>query len=747
MTAKGYAGAAARRWAVAEVSRRKVRSCNLPLDTEGRPLTVAEMYGMNTFNQRAMKEKLPKEVYHKLQQTIRHGKKLDISIANTVAHAIKEWAIEKGATHFCHWFQPQTGLTAEKHDAFLSFDEEGTPIERFSGSQLIQSEPDASSFPSGGMRATFEARGYTAWDPSSPAFIMEATNGKTLCIPSVFIAYHGQALDQKAPLLRSMEFLNKKALELLHLFGHGTATRVVPTVGPEQEYFLIDKAFYYLRPDLLLAGRTLVGARPPKGQELEDHYFGSIKDRFLACMQEAEIELYKLGIPVKTRHNEVAPNQFELAPIFEEANVASDHNQLVMETLRAVAFRHDLALLLHEKPFAGVNGSGKHNNWSMQDSDGNNLLDPGKTPDENLQFLAVLGAVLRGVNRHAGLLRAAVAGAGNDHRLGANEAPPAIISVFLGEQLHRILDLIEAGGITRETSEQQIIDLGIAKLPEIAKDYTDRNRTSPFAFTGNKFEFRAVASSASIASPMAVLNGVVAEALGEVTDAIRARTAKGTEFKTAVMEVIREVIKETKKVRFEGNNYAPEWVAAAEHRGLPNLRKTPEALAELITPTAKKFFAASGIFSQEELEARYHVRLERYNKDIEIEIEAMKEIAKTLVLPAGFQQQGLLADAIKNLMALEKSSGTSVAFNSGPQLQQLKTISDLISKLITDLEAFESSSAKAVAEEDIQKKARAFADQIVPAMADLRATCDRMEEAIADEFWPLPKYREMLFLT
>ena len=745
MTGKGYSGASARRWAVEEVSRRKVQACPLPRDTEGRPLTVAELYGMNTFNQRAMKEKLPKDVYNKLQQTIRHGKKLDGSIANTVAHAIKEWAIEKGATHFCHWFQPQTGLTAEKHDAFLSFDDEGTPIERFSGSQLIQSEPDASSFPSGGMRSTFEARGYTAWDPSSPAFIMEGANGKTLCIPSVFISYHGQALDQKAPLLRSMEYLNRKALDLLRLFGNATATRVVPTVGPEQEYFLIDRAFYLLRPDLQLAGRTLVGARPPKGQELEDHYFGTIKARILSCMQEAEIELYKLGIPVKTRHNEVAHSQFEVAPIFEEANVAADHNQLVMETLRAVATRHDLTLLLHEKPFAGVNGSGKHNNWSMQDSDGNNLLDPGKTPQENLQFLAVLVSVLRGVHRHAGLLRAAIASSGNDHRLGANEAPPAIISAFLGEQLDHILDTLETGGPARETSEQQIIDLGISKIPEIAKDYTDRNRTSPFAFTGNKFEFRAVASSAAIAFPMTVLNGVIAEAMGEVTEAIKARTARGVEFKTATLEVIRELIKETRSIRFEGNNYAPEWMAEAEKRGLPNLRKTPEALAQLVTPAAQKFFTASGIFSREEVEARYHVLLERYIKDVEIEIEAIKEIARTMVLPAACRHQTLLAESVRGLADVEKALNASLA--TGPQVQQLKQVSGLVGKLLSELESFEGLTAKAQAEEDVHKKARAYADQVLPAMASLRGACDGLEEVVDDGLWPLPKYREMLFLS
>ncbi|HET8648089.1 MAG TPA: glutamine synthetase III, partial [Vicinamibacteria bacterium] len=492
-----------------------------------------------------MRQKLPKSVYHSLLETVRRGERLEASIANEVAHAVKEWALSKGATHFCHWFQPQTGLTAEKHDSFLTFDDDGQPLERFSGSQLIQSEPDASSFPSGGMRTTFEARGYTAWDPGSPIFIVEGPNGKTLCVPSVFISYHGDALDNKTPLLRSMEYLSERALAVLRLFGNTTSTRVVPTLGPEQEYFLVDRAFWALRPDLVAAGRTLVGARPPKGQELEDHYFGSIKDRILAFMQEAEMELYKLGIPIKTRHNEVAPSQYETAPIFEEANVASDHNQLVMETMSRVARRHDLALLLHEKPFAGVNGSGKHCNWSLQDSEGRNLLDPGSTPESNLQFLVFLVAVLKGVHKRAGLLRAAIASAGNDHRLGANEAPPAIISVFLGEQLTRILDGIERGEMTG-TAGVEKIKLGIEQMPEVARDYTDRNRTSPFAFTGNKFEFRAVPSAASISLPTAVLNAAVGEALGELEAALSQKAGgKGTPSQEAVLEVVRQAVVET----------------------------------------------------------------------------------------------------------------------------------------------------------------------------------------------------------
>ncbi len=638
------AGNQGRLWAISEISRRVPRV--VPSLAKEK---VSEIFGSNTFNDKVMSEKLPRGIYKELARTIRQGEKLNPAIANEVSHAVKEWALDKGATHFCHWFQPHTGLTAEKHDAFLTFSDQGHPIERFSGSQLIQSEPDASSFPSGGMRATFEARGYTAWDPSSPIFIFDGPNGKTLCIPSVFISYHGHALDKKTPLLRSMEYLSEQALRVLKLFGNTTATRVVPTLGPEQEYFLIDYAFYTLRPDLITAGRTLIGNKPPKGQELEDHYFGSIKGRILAFMQEAENELYKLGVPVKTRHNEVAPSQYESAPIFEEVNVATDHNQITMEVFRQVSRKHGLALLLHEKPFAGINGSGKHNNWSLQDSDGNNLLDPGETPKENIQFLVFLVATLRAVHKRAGLLRASIASSGNDHRLGANEAPPAIISAFLGEHLSAILDSIESGTAQGETAEQKVINLGISKLPEVARDNTDRNRTSPFAFTGNKFEFRAIASSATTATAMMTLNAAVGEALGELADSIEKRKLKNGDFNKAVMEVVREVVVETKAIRFEGNNYAPEWTSEAEARGLQNLRTTPDALAQLRTKDATDFFVKTGTLSAAELEARFHIETERYIKDLEIEILALRDIVKTMVLPAAFKHLAVVAGAAKNL--------------------------------------------------------------------------------------------------
>jgi len=715
-----------RLWAMREATSRSIRS--LPEMAGG--MKVMETFGSNTFNADAMKQKLPKAVYQSLQETIRRGTKLDHSIANEVAHAVKEWALAKGATHFCHWFQPQTGLTAEKHDAFLTFDDEGQPMERFSGAQLIQSEPDASSFPSGGMRTTFEARGYTAWDPSSPIFIVDGPNGKTLCVPSVFISYHGDALDNKTPLLRSMEHLSEKALGVLRLFGNNESTRVVPTLGPEQEYFLIDRAFYALRPDLVAAGRTLVGAKPPKGQELEDHYFGSIKDRILAYMQEMESELYKLGVPIKTRHNEVAPSQYEMAPIFEEANVASDHNQMVMETMSRVARRHGLALLLHEKPFAGINGSGKHCNWSLMDSEGRNLLEPGATPEENLQFLVILMAVLKGVHGRAGLLRAALASAGNDHRLGANEAPPAIISVFLGDQLTRVLDGIEKGERS-DAAALERISLGVRKLPEVARDNTDRNRTSPFAFTGNKFEFRAVSSAASISIPIAFLNAAVADALGEFEQAIRARTAKGASLADAALDVVREAVVATKAVRYEGNNYAPELVEEARRRGLPNLRTTPEALAELVKPPALDFLARTKVFSKAETEARYHVRLERYVKDVDIEVECLENLVSGHVLPAGYKQLALLSSAGGAKTARSALDRTSAA----------------VDELSTRMAELQSAAEKAGKIGDLEKHAHALAEQVVPAMLAVREVSDRLEETVADEFWTLPKYSEMLFVV
>ncbi len=731
--------------AIEEIHRRTVRLVPAMTDGDNRLRKISDYFGESTFDAKVMRGKLSRGTFNKLQQTIRRGAKLDNDIAGEVAQAVKEWALEKGATHFCHWFQPQTGLTAEKHDAFLTIDNEGQAIERFSASQLIQAEPDASSFPSGGMRSTFEARGYTAWDPSSPIFIMEHPNGKTLCIPSVFISYHGHALDKKTPLLRSMEYLNKQALEILKMFGNATAERVYPTLGPEQEYFLIDRVFYTLRPDLVAAGRTLVGSRPPKGQELEDHYFGSIKARILAYMQEAEYELYRLGIPIKTRHNEVAPSQYECAPIFEEANVASDHNQLVMEVLRSVARRHNLALLLHEKPFAGVNGSGKHNNWSLMDSDGTNLLEPGKTPQQNLQFLVFLVATLKAVYKRSGLLRAAIATSGNDHRLGANEAPPAIISVFLGEQLTHILDAIEAGKDSSLPTEERVINLGVSKLPTVARDYTDRNRTSPFAFTGNKFEFRAVPSSSVISTPIAYLNAAMGEALSELKTSIEQKKSKGLPFDKAVLETVREAVISTKPIRFEGNNYAPEWTAEAEKRGLPNLKRVPEALAQMATPEAKAFFTKTGLYTAEEATSRYHVKLERYVKDCDIEVETMKNMVRTIVLPAAYDHQKALARSIQSAAAAAETC--KISLDLGPQAKELEEFVKIIAGIKERLAKFEAEAGTAAKKESVEDRARALADKVLPAMASLREVCDQAEETAADGLWPLPKYREMLFLS
>ncbi len=730
--------------AIQEVRNRQVRRVPA-LSEERRPKKISDYFGESTFDTKVMKAKLSRSTFNKLQQAIRRGAKLENDIAGEVAQAVKEWAIDKGASHFTHWFQPQTGLTAEKHDAFVTIDAEGQAIEQFSASQLIQAEPDASSFPSGGMRSTFEARGYTAWDPSSPIFIMEGPNGKTLSIPSVFISYHGHALDKKTPLLRSMEYLNRQAMDILKMFGNTTADRVYPTLGPEQEYFLIDRAFYTLRPDLVACGRTLVGARPPKGQELEDHYFGSIKSRILSFMQEAEYELHRLGIPVKTRHNEVAPAQYECAPIFEEANIASDHNQLVMEVLRSTARRHDLTLLLHEKPFAGVNGSGKHNNWSLSDSDGNNLLEPGKTPQQNLQFLVFLTAVLKAVHRRAGLLRAAIAISGNDHRLGANEAPPAIISVFLGEQLTQILDAIESGKDSALSTEERVINMGVSKLPTVSRDYTDRNRTSPFAFTGNKFEFRAVPSSAAISTPIAYLNAAMGETLGEMKAAIEQKKSKGLPFAQAVMETVREAVIATKPVRFEGNNYSAEWAAEAEKRGLPNLKRVPEALACMTTPESKTFFAKTGLYTADEAESRYHVKLERYIKDIDIETETMKSLVRTIVLPAAYAHQEALARSIQAAAGAAQVAKATLYLD--PQNRELEDFTKLLGQLKERLARFESEAAAAARREAAGERARVLADKVLPAMASLRETCDQIEETVADALWPLPKYREMLFLS
>jgi glutamine synthetase len=734
-------GAKARFDAIREVNSRTPRKFDPPRDDHGKRMRVSDFYGVNTFDLPKMKEKLPKEVYTKLVQTIEMGKKLEGDIANTVANAIKEWAMARGVTHFCHWFQPQTGTTAEKHDAFLTFDDNGRPIEKFSGSQLIQSEPDASSFPSGGMRTTFEARGYTAWDPSSPVFIMEHANGKTLCIPSVFISYHGDALDEKTGLLRSMDVLSKKACELLHTIGYTDVKRVVPTLGAEQEYFLIDRAFSALRPDLVMTGRTLVGGQPPKGQQLEDHYFGSIPSRVQAFMAEVEYELYKLGVPAKTRHNEVAPSQFELAPIFEEANISTDHNQVTMEVLRKVATRHNFSVLLHEKPFAGINGSGKHNNWSMSiaasgpDLNGDNLLDPGKTPHQNIRFLLCLMATMKGVYKHAGVLRAGIASAGNDHRLGANEAPPAIISIFLGDLLTRICNEIEAGTGLAQNPEAAVIKLGVSQLPEVMRDNTDRNRTSPFAFTGNKFEFRAVGSSASTAFPITLVNAAVADGMAEITKALKVKIESGKKVDVAAFEVIQEVIKETKAIRFEGNGYSEEWVKEAATRGLKNLRKTPEALAELTTASAKKLLG-EGIFTEAEVMSRFHVRLERYIKNMFIEVDTLRSMVDTQILPACYAYSTVLASAV--------IAGKDFGIVPPPSLKKL---GNLTSTLLTKREELETAYHKVETLGSEEEKAKLLSLDVSTLMAEVRGLCDELESIIADDYWPLPKYREMLFLS
>ncbi|MBD3377348.1 glutamine synthetase type III [candidate division KSB1 bacterium] len=698
---------------------------------------VGHDFGTHTFNDQVMRERLPKDVYRKLVMTIKSGNKLDLSIANSVAHAMKEWAISKGATHFTHWFQPQTGLTAEKHDTFLEY-EEGSVIERFRGSQLVQGEPDASSFPSGGLRTTFEARGYTMWDPSSPAFIMSGPRGGILCIPSVFISYTGEALDKKTPLLRSMESINRSALKILRLFGNDSVTRVVTTIGTEQEYFLVDKAFYNLRPDLRITGRTLVGAEPPKGQQMEDHYFGSIKERVMAFMQDAEEELYRLGVPAKTRHNEVAPHQYEIAPIYAEANVGADRNHLIMEVLKKIANRHMLALLLHEKPFAGVNGSGKHNNWSMEDSEGNNLLDPGKTPEENVQFLVFLVATIRAVHLYGDLLRATIASASNDHRLGANEAPPAIMSVFLGERLTDILQDIKSGRQSK-ASEEFIIDLGISQLPLIMRDNTDRNRTSPFAFTGSKFEFRAVGSSASVSLANTMLSAAVAESIDVLHDDIKQTMAKGTELKEAVLAVLRKHIKSHEKVLFEGNNYSKEWEQEAEKRGLPNIKRTAQALDALVADKNVKMLDAQHVFKENELQARFHTKLEQYAETLKIEALTFENIVRTMIMPAALEYQSKLIAVVKENRKLLGEKAAEAEFAT------LQTISKELQQLIIQTEKLAKAVQKAEKLE-LNQKARFYADKVVDQMTKARTHADILEQWIDDQLWPLPKYQEMLFI-
>ncbi len=705
--------------------------------------TVSSYFGSMTFDQKVMRKKLPKEVFQALQETIKSGKSLSEEIAGVVAHGMKEWAMENGATHYTHWFQPMTGATAEKHDAFLTIDRDGSPIERFSGGQLIQGEPDASSFPSGGMRTTFEARGYTAWDPTSPAFLMKGGKGLTLCIPTVFISYHGEALDEKTPLLRSMDAVSRSAIKLLGILGVEDVSRVNTYAGTEQEYFLVDRKFYSMRPDLVMSGRTLLGAMPPKGQQLEDHYFGSIPDRVLEFMQEVEEELYLLGIPAKTRHNEVAPHQFEIAPIFERANIAADHNLLVMEIMRRVAEKKGFALLMHEKPFAGINGSGKHNNWSIGTAGGMNLLEPGDTPESNIQFLVFLVAVMKGVFKRAGVLRASIASIGNDHRLGANEAPPAVVTVFLGDLLEKVLDAIESGKVDFAT-EKQVLNLGLSHLPVLNKDYTDRNRTSPFAFTGNKFEFRAVGSSQPIAIPNMALNTLMAEAMSELADQIQARIDSGVERECAIQEVLREEIAATKPIRYQGDNYSEDLQQAAADRGLPNMKNTPQAMKVLVDEDVRQMFVTQGVLSQEELDARLNTRLERYIKGIDIEARTMQLMLKTFVIPNVSEYQGEIAESFNALVEASDRIGVSArALKS--QGDHLKELSEGLSELIDLTAELDAVILKMEELEEGFETADYCADVVLPTMERVREVADRLEFMVDRSKWELPTYSEMLF--
>ncbi len=698
--------------------------------------SIKAVFGEHVFNEKEQRERLPKQVFKALTRTAKNGAELDPAIADTVAVAMKDWATEHGATHYCHWFQPMTGLTAEKHDSFVVPTSDGGALVEFSGKELVRGEPDASSFPSGGLRATFEARGYTAWDPSSPAFILDNPNGATLVIPTMFISWTGDALDKKTPLLRSMEALNKQALRLLRLFGNTTASRVYTTIGAEQEYFLIDKHFYFARPDLLSTGRTLFGAKPPKGQELEDQYFGSIPDRVLAIMAEMEYELMRLGVPIKTRHNEVAPAQYEIAPIFETSNLAVDHQMLVMEMLRKVANRYGMTCLLHEKPFAGINGSGKHNNWSMATDDGENLLNPGDTPHANAQFLTICAAVCRAVKKYGHLLRMSVAGASNDHRLGANEAPPAIISIFLGEQLADVYGQIEKGGAkTSKTGGN--IEVGVSMLPRLPRDAGDRNRTSPFAFTGNKFEFRAVGSSQSIGGPNTVLNTIVAESLDYVASRLEKMVKGKTDLNKALQELLPELVAEFKPVLFEGDNYSAEWHAEAAKRGLPNLKNSVDAFQTILGKDCVALFTKYKVYTDRELTSRYGILLEKYVKDVNIEAQTALTIASTMILPAGLKYQTELATAISTARAVGAENATQAA-----ALESLVAANGALAKAIEALDKVANHQPHG----DVSDHATYMRDSVLPAMLELRRVADKLEAVVSDEYWPLPKYREMLFI-
>jgi len=680
-------------------------------------------FGDNVFSIAVQKSRLPKEVFKQLEATLARGEALNPDLADAVAKEMREWAMEKGATHYTHWFQPLTNSTAEKHDSFYEPAGDGTAISGFSGTELIQGEPDASSFPTGGVRATFEARGYTAWDPTSPAFVIENPNGTLLCIPTAFASWTGEALDHKIPLLRSMDALSGSAIKALRLLGDD-ASRVFTTVGPEQEYFLIDEQYYFERPDLYTTGRTLFGAKPPKGHELDDHYFGSIPERILACMLETERELARLGVPVKTRHNEVAPNQYEVAPIFENSNVGSDHQQLTMQIMQNVARRYGLVCLLHEKPFAGVNGSGKHNNWSMGTDTGLNLLDPGDTPHENISFLFFCAAVIQAVNKHQALLRASVATIGQDHRLGANEAPPAIISIFLGAELRKVLETIEAGEGDPATPGS-FLGLGTPVLPPLPKHGGDRNRTSPFAFTGNKFEFRALGSSMSLALPNTVLNTIVAEAIDQLADKLDERIKAGTGINEAVVEIVRESYAANKQVCFDGDNYSDAWHKQAEERGLANLRTTPDALPWLVEHQTISTMERYSVLSERELESRFEVFVEQYSTNANIEAETAASIARTMLLPAAIRHVNELKTAGNEALVSETET--------------------LIDEFYDAILALEKANTGHPAEEGLEL-AKYMRDTVIPAMESTRAVADRLERIVADDLWPLPKYSEMLFI-
>ena len=697
-------------------------------------INVAKIFGEDVFNDTVMQERLPKKVYKDLKKTIEEGKELDLATADVIAHEMKEWAIEKGATHYTHWFQPLTGVTAEKHDSFISAPlPNGKVLMKFSGKELIKGEPDASSFPSGGLRATFEARGYTAWDCTSPAFVRHDAAGATLCIPTAFCSYKGEALDQKTPLLRSMQAISEQSLRLLRLFGNTTSKKVTPSVGPEQEYFLVDADKFLQRKDLIYTGRTLFGAMPPKGQELDDHYFGTIRQRIAGFMKDVNEELWKVGVTSKTQHNEVAPAQHELAPIYAECNVALDHNHIVMQTLKRVACQHGMKCLLHEKPFAGVNGSGKHDNWSLTTDDGKNLLEPGKTPHENIQFLLVLTCILKAVDRHADLLRESAADPGNDHRLGANEAPPAIISVFLGEQLGDVLEQLISTGEATHSLKGGKLQTGVDTLPDLAKDATDRNRTSPFAFTGNKFEFRMVGSRDSIAGPNVVLNTIVAEAFSEACYVLE----KADNFDEAVHDLIKKYATEHQRVVFDGNGYSDAWVEEAERRGLPNIRSMVEAIPALTTDKAINMFEKFKVFTKAELESRAEIKFESYAKAINIEARTMIDMASKQIIPAIIKYTKELADTV--VAVKEAGADASV------QAELLTEVSGLLAESKKALEALKVVTDQAAAMEEGEDQARFYHFDVVPAMEALRAPVDKLEMIVDKEAWPMPSYGDLIF--